>query len=173
MKSINVKGLVKQIKASKKNMMWSLKDGVHTLTDRYWLVQFREIPKEVQIALYAIFTQFPEEGTHIRYDRFSGSILKGDSIDHAAILDGASKGEKAKDTGFSYDLAGIRTRVFKKNNIFAYVNENLLLAVDEYDGDILVSGRMQPVYFKDANFLALPYRMGNRPEEEILELFTK
>ncbi|OXL83152.1 hypothetical protein BCV73_08725 [Paenibacillus sp. SSG-1] len=170
---LNIKGLCKQIKASRKNMMWSLNDGVHTITDRYWMAQFKEIPKEVQIELYAIFAQFPEEGMHIRYDRFSDSILKGVFIDHTSILDGANKGEPAKDTRFSYDLNGMTARVFKRDDIYSYVNEGYLLAVKEYDGEILMTGKMQPVYFKDASYLVLPYRMGNAPEKEVLELFTK
>ncbi|MEK5167134.1 hypothetical protein NYE69_33170 [Paenibacillus sp. FSL R5-0527] len=173
MNGLNINGLCKQIKASKKRLIWSLKDGIHTITDRYWLVNFKEIPRDVQIGLFAIFTQFPEEGMHIRYDRFSDSILKGGHIDHASIVRGAVAGNKGKDTGFAYDISGMKARVFKSNDVFAYVNEKLLLAVDDYVGEILMTGPMSPVYFKDADYIVLPYRMVNQPEREILELFTK
>lgn len=96
MNGLNINGLCKQIKASKKRLIWSLKDGIHTITDRYWLVNFKEIPRDVQIGLFAIFTQFPEEGMHIRYDRFSDSILKGGHIDHASIVRGRSLGIRVK-----------------------------------------------------------------------------
>lgn len=173
MNGLNTKGLIKQIKASKNSLIWSLKDGVHTITNRHWLISFNDVPKEVQVALFSIFAQFPEESTHIRNDRFSGTTLKGDPIGFESIVRGAEKGKHAMDTRFIYDMRGMKARVFRQGDVFAYVDESLLHAVDEYRGEILMSGVMTPVYFKDVNYLVLPYRMGTSPEKEIQELFSK
>lgn len=89
MNGLNIKGLIKQIKASKDGLIWSLKDGVHTITNRHWLISFNDVPKEVQVALFSIFAQFPEEGSHIRNDRFSGTTLKGDPVGFESIVSGA------------------------------------------------------------------------------------
>jgi len=173
MNGLNIKGLVKQIKASKKDLIWSFKNGTHTISNRHWMINIVNLPQDVKIALFSIFAEFPEEGKHIRYDRFSESVMRGDSIDFEGIKNGANKGSAGDRTKFTSDISDYKARVFKREGTYVYVNEAYLLAVEGYSGEILMTDWKRPIFFKDENYLVLPYRVVNEPEKEILELFCK
>lgn len=169
---INVKGLCKQIKADKRGIVWSLKNGKHLITNRQWLVEFDQLPKDIEKLLFSILGEFPQEGEHIRYEVFSGAILRDEAIKYSEIIDTANKGKVTYKTDLMHD-GNPRTRIFREGDNLIYVNENFLLAVEDYKGEILNNSTMGPVYFKDANYIALPVRMTKNLDLELLELFTK
>lgn len=175
MKGLNIKGLCKQIKESKWSIIWSLKDGKHMITNRQWMIVLDALPKDVSITLFSIFAEMPAEGQSLQNNRFIREHSHQVALDVEKIFEEAKGGSEAKDTGFIYSIGESNTKVFKSSNAFAYVNEKFLAAVDadSYRGRVLLSGRMSPLYYEDINYIALPYRVSNDPEKEIIELFTK
>ncbi|MCY9530551.1 hypothetical protein M5X04_14610 [Paenibacillus alvei] len=59
--SINTKTLCTLLDQAE-TVVWSIKDGVSTISDRHVLVRFKGIPREVLSVLYSIFFRVPEEG---------------------------------------------------------------------------------------------------------------
>lgn len=169
---INIKGLCKQIKADKTGVVWSIKDGKHLITNRQWLVEFEQLPKDVEKLLFSILGEFPQEGEHVRYENFSGGTFRGEAIKYSEIIDAVKRGRTTCKTDFIYN-GNPKTRIFREGDNFIYVDENFLLAVEDYEGEILNQSTMGPVYFKDANYIALPVRMTRNLDLELLELFTK
>lgn len=59
--SVNTKALCTLLKEAE-TVVWSIKDGVSTISDRHVLVRFKEIPREVLSVLYSIFFRVPDDG---------------------------------------------------------------------------------------------------------------
>jgi len=176
-KGLNVKGLCKQIKASKNNLIWSLKDGIHVITNRHWMITFEEIPKEVLVTLFSLFVKMPEEGTALQASHFNREVSELIAVDVDKIRETAKNGTISTLTNLFSRSGDLVTRIFKTSEGFLYVKADYMHAINEYGdvGEILSSGKHSPVLFKNINYLILPYRREHNLLEECLieELTTK
>lgn len=166
---LNIKGLCKQIKSDKNSMIWSLRDGCHTITNRHWLIEFDEMPREVLVTLLSVFGEAPEDGMLLQNAHYSDTPLR-----NVALTDERWKpvgeGKPATYTSFIHDAGRVGyLRVFKQEDQFIFINENYLQAVGEHFGreNIKCNGYFQPVYFENINYLVLPMRM-----TKVHDLFT-
>lgn len=76
--SVNTEALCTLLKQAE-TVVWSLKDGVHTISDLHVIVKFREIPRELKAVMLSIFLQDIEDGESLCYrDGGVNSIITGE-----------------------------------------------------------------------------------------------
>ncbi|MFS8215589.1 hypothetical protein [Paenibacillus polymyxa] len=166
---INIKGLCKQIKDDKKKIIWSLKDGVHSITNRNWMISFEEVPREVRLVLLSIFGGFPEEGYLLQKTPFSDEPQRSVAVEPISLNREMAK--QAIRTDFLHTSSGLdNLRVFKAGEGFVYIKERFLQAIDPNFGFTNMNsfGEMAPMVFEDLNYIVLPVRIGK--EKDLLTL---
>lgn len=168
-KGLNVKGLCKQMKSEKYCLIWSLKNGVHTITNRKWLIDFEVIPREVKLMLLSIFGEEPEE--NVCLTKFHYSDEPATSVAVPGAKDIVKNAIPATKTNYLFAHEGIgNLRIFKTAEHFVHVQERYLQAVDDNQGyqNIGSVGPMAPLHFEDINYIVLPVRIPNT--EDLLTL---
>lgn len=155
MKNLNTKALCKQIKASRNQMIWSLKDGEHTISDRRWAIKSKTLSPDVRVTLLSIFEgDMPEEGgcLHLQH----GSILKNVAITTPEPEQGHVEYKRTK---YVMDYEGAwKLRVFlNAENKAIYINEDFLGICDSRMQSF-GSGNMRPLFYPEINYVVLPVR---------------
>ncbi|MEK3851241.1 hypothetical protein MKX59_19565 [Paenibacillus sp. FSL R7-0340] len=166
---LSIKGLCKQIKADKNRMIWSLKDGVYSITNRHWMITLTELPREVKTVLLTIFGDFPEEGRCLQNTSYSAIPLNSPSVD-GLILD-REHAVPARKTDYLLSSSKVGDlRIFKAGEDFIYIKESFLEAIDPNLGFENMSsfGKLSPFIFEDLNYVVLPVRIGE--EKDLLTL---
>lgn len=64
--TVNTEALCTLLKQAE-NVVWSLKDGAHIISDRHVIVRFDEIPREIKSVMLSIFLRDIEDGESICY----------------------------------------------------------------------------------------------------------
>ncbi|BBI32344.1 hypothetical protein [Cohnella abietis] len=156
--NINIKELCRQIKKSH-NFIWTLKEGVHYLTNRHWAIRYEELPREVLVQLFAIYAEIPEQGKALVYQSGTG-VSHMDEVDVKKIFDNASKDQFIGEvTSFIKVSGDLRMRVIKINGQFIYLNEEYLKILSDIESSQPYGkGQLRPLTFFDNMFLVLPYR---------------
>lgn len=157
---LNIKGLIKQIRTDKSRLIWSLYQGVHMVTNRHWMIEFEEVPREIMSVLLSIFGQFPTEGYLIQTFSFGSEVVKADAIKNKGW--DFNNAKQATVTKYIHDYGESRyLRVFKADDEFYFVNETYLQAVDKNFGfeNVMSKGTLQPLFFSNINYTVLPVRM--------------
>jgi hypothetical protein len=170
---LNIKGLIKQIKADKHQMIWSLNNGTHTITNRHWLIKFDALPREVLVTLLSIFGEFPEDGSLLQNVGYSDTPLRNVALTEERWKP-VGEGKPVKYTRYLHDFGSGYLRVFKADDQFTFVKEEYLQAVDQNFGreNIKCNGTYQPIFFADLNYLVLPMRMTKVDDLLTLEELT-
>ena len=170
-KGLNTKGLCKMIQESKHRIIWFKTEGVYYITNRSWAIKFDVIPRDVLVKLFSITAAVPEEGQSLVMASYLDEPLVQVPPNMKEIYETALRGIPAKRTDFLKSSDKLLMRIFKTANEKIFVDEKYLQAVDmqNYDGEIIGSGRMSPIIFKNLNFLILPYRITNVEDSSFIE----
>lgn len=162
-KGLNTKGLCKMIQESKHRIIWFKEDGVYYITNRSWAIKFDIVPRDVLIKLFSITAAVPEEGQALVMASYLDEPLVQVPPNMKDIFDTALKGVPAQRTSFIKSDEKLLMRIFKTDKEKMFIDEKYLQLVDfkSYEGEIIGSGRMSPIIFKEMNYLVLPYRLTN------------
>jgi len=121
--SVNTEALCTLLKQAE-TVVWIIKDGVSTISDRHVLVRFKEIPREVLSVLYSIFFRVPDEGKSLMSSE--GEIKEIEvghlpSIEEATITGQVTK--YLKECFPPYEDDPLLTRVIQLGDRYVLVQE--------------------------------------------------
>lgn len=172
MKGLNIKELCRLIRADKKRIIWSRSDGYHYITNRRWLVRFKdgELPQEVLVLLFSIFAEIPEPGRSLVSSLSHLPLRNKDALDVRQIYQGFDTAVEGEVTPFIKD-ATMQLRIVKWQDDILYLDENYLSMVDIGSaGPPKCVGKLSPVFFLDGDVVVLPVRtMDDEQDKELLE----
>lgn len=157
---LDIKGLCKQIKADKNCMIWSLKNGIHSITNRKWMIDFDSVPREVKLLLLSIFGSQPDEGTCLSMSAYNYEPMNGVAV--RGVNELINDHIPAKYTKFLVDQEKVgNLRIFKTDEYFVYIQETYLQAINKNIGfqNIGSVGAMAPLCFENINYIVLPVRV--------------
>lgn len=168
MKGLNIKGLIKQIKQTKHNFIWSYSDKGHFLTNRHWAITLEVLPVEVLLTLLQIFEgDRPDIGQCFYKSR--GTISKNHNIPSPVLGNDCVEYEWTdyyKD--YKYPSDGLM-RIFKSNDQIMFINNDYLHAV-EWRHRAVSEGYSRPIHFPEINYMVLPFRINDH--EDLLKIMT-
>lgn len=159
--NINIKELCKQIKKSH-CVIWTLENGIHYITNRHWMIKFAELPREVLIQLFSIFTEIPSEGESLICQR--DSIDRKPAVRCEFIFEEAMKGPKPGEITEFVKVKDpkLQIRVLNFGTFFCYTNEDYMKILRDFEeSKPFGSGVYRPISFNDNTFVILPYRVSN------------
>lgn len=168
MGKLNVKGLCKQIKDSRNNLIWSFDGKEHLITNRHWIIKLEHIVTDVLISLLTVFDgQSPDAGTSLKKHVFFSEIEKGVLISSPPLNEGR---KSLSWTNFYRDYTGPREllRVFSLDNSSVYINTNYLHVCGSSQLKVEGTNALRVIFFPEINYMVLPVRITN--EIDILAL---
>jgi hypothetical protein len=165
--SINTKELCKKIKrAGYRSLIWQVADGAHYVSNRQWVVRFRELPREVLISLFAVFAEIPGEGQTLAIT--GGTLRQNAKYDFKPIFAGISLASSAQVTPFLriFDTK-LRMRAIRLQSGTAYINEDYMTILSDFEG-AQGTGVMAPVFFCGGDVVLMPFRVSGPDESDAL-----
>lgn len=155
--SVNTKALCKLIKQGATQMLiWSKTDEGYTVTDRHFMVRFKDVPRDVMSTLLGIFLQTPGEGQSLKI--MYGKVQDDCSlVSHKTIPKYEDASVDGKVTTYSKDLAGTKAKALQFGDSFSLVNEKYIALSTGTDAKSFGSP-YSPIYLEDGAVLVLPYR---------------
>ncbi len=167
---INEKELCKQIKKSAKiGLIWTIQEGMNYITNRHWAVRYREVPRDVLVALFSVFAQLPEEGQTLNFT-FGQTVET--NVNVKRVFDESNDNDvKGKVTSYLSDSYGpYMVRIINSDKGFIYIKDDYMKMVG--DEEPLCKGINTPVSFCDNNFIILPVRVSNNNDNTLHDLIA-
>lgn len=158
MKGLNIKGLCKQIRESKHKLIWSLNEGVHTITNRHWLINLSALPYEVKIELLKTF-----EGIEIQEGQMINSYHDIGLVDKPLnIPKQENETVEFEWTDYYRNCASLgMTRVFRHGETIKYINTSYLQAVSEGLVPTSINSSLGNLLFEEIGYMILPVRVND------------
>lgn len=165
---VNIKELCKQIKKdSRKSLIWTLENGVHYISNRYWAVRFIGIPSEVSDTLFSIFDQMPSEGRTLATSHWDAKERPFVSMS-GIFRHCESNNTEGSITNIIIEQGKVSYRVIKTNDHLIRI-DNKYLSIVNKDKDIpKCSHQMTPVSFCNNQFLVISVRVTNSKEDDTI-----
>lgn len=165
--NINEKELIKQIKASKNSLVWSVQDEVHYISNRHWAVRYKNLPTIVLTTMFSIFAEIP--GNNSSFSTAFGEIQKDRPL--VDVQTNMTLGESVKPGKITDVLVenGSLMRVVECCGDLIYISNDYIQMVQNFDDQPLCSGLYLPVFFCDGNLIILPYRVKEVTHKKIIQ----
>lgn len=170
MSKINTKELCKQIKSAKRNLIWSVKNDIHYISNRHWMVRYKELPRDVLITLFGVFAEIPQNG-----DTFTAGhsgIHKDGNVNCEQTYKDIEQRSLSK--GFVTNFLKTKgkdlvLRVINFQTSFAMVDDSYIRLVEDFSGsEVKGGGVFHPMLCCDGDLILLPVREGNTHENQLL-----
>lgn len=162
--SVNTKKLCQQIKRdAKQTLLWTRDEQGYHITNRHYMVTFKELPRDVLSTLLGVYLREPEMGQTLK-------IIYGDYqnnytyIDHSNIPKSDTAEAEGKITAYMRKYEDRLERVVMVGDRFTLIQEDYAALAD--------GGKVQgfhaensPVFLANGMIVVLPIRV----EQELLQ----
>lgn len=169
--NINIKNLCKQIKKDsiKKNLIWTVENGMHYVTNRHWAVKYLVLPREVLITLFSAFAKIPQEGHTFQLSPHTSEPLERDTpISIEPIFKRCDTHQPSDCTKIITQFDQFSYRIIKQGENLIKVSQDYMQMVDLDGGQPKCGGMVDPISFCDNQLIILPARYDDAAENKMI-----